>query len=83
MPPAEVAQATQEEHGLLHEAGEIVDRVQRCRRCGLDLPVSPAGGGFQVGGFVEHRRDADGQRMGWVRSPDASAFPWCDDPATG
>jgi hypothetical protein len=63
--------------GVVHEAGPLVDGVQRCRRCEMAFPLAPSGEGFEVGLMIEHVRMENGERMsGMVGRP--STFPYCD-----
>src|SRR5918995_606838 len=67
------------ERGVVHEAGAVIAGLQSCRRCGLALPLPIGDGAFEVGGLIEHRRLADGERMTNVVAR-APAFPPCDAP---
>jgi hypothetical protein len=49
--------------GVVHDAGPLLNGVQRCRRCGLVLPLPSRGGGFEVGVLIEHVRSGSDEHM--------------------
>jgi hypothetical protein len=50
---------------------------QRCSRCGLELPVSPAGSGFEESAVVEHQVVVNGDEMSALPLGARSTFPLC------
>lgn len=48
---------------VVHEVGEIVAGEQRCRRCGMVLPLPMGGGSWEVGAQLVHRVNAEGNRL--------------------
>lgn len=66
--------------GVTHEAGEVENGEQRCRRCRVELPLAPgATTGWLVGGLVEHEFLPDGETMHRVRPGQTLRFDSCTD----
>lgn len=68
--------------GLIHEAGDVLNGVQHCHRCGQDLHVSPDGTGWPPGSLVEHELWDSGEAMHSVRHGRESRHPECERPST-
>jgi hypothetical protein len=63
----------------VHEAGNVVAGVQRCRRCDIafELPFNTHGS-WEVGVRVEHRSYPNGLEMNALGATQPSALPWCE-----
>lgn len=67
------------ERGIVHEAGAVTGGVQRCRLCGIDLPLPvETEGAWEVGALIAQRLFKNGQTMTCSTSVEAAQFPYCD-----
>ena len=65
--------------GVVHEAGGVVDGVQRCQLCGIELPLPvETQAGWQVGALIVQRLFDNGETMTCSTSLTAGEFPYCD-----
>jgi hypothetical protein len=67
------------QRGVVHEAAAVFDGVQRCRLCGIELPLPvETQAGWQVGALIVQRLSDKGETMTCSRSLTAVEFPYCD-----
>jgi hypothetical protein len=67
------------ERGVVHEAGAVIDGVQRCGLCGIELPLPvETQAVWQAGALIVQRLSDNGETMTCSTSLTAVEFPYCD-----
>ena len=62
---------------VVHQAGALSAGIQRCNRCGIELPV-PLDGGWEHGALIRHEHTSAGERMTEISQEDAVGIRSCD-----